>query len=158
MEIASDPYLGRIAGTFTAGMAVLQFILGIFVFPKILVLCIATGVAFLLLSAVCFSYRHVVHVDQQNDVLEQHRSILFVERNRGFLFSSFYSVGVTVMAGGGGFRPLPLAYMVEVRGRTRLILPGVHAGLDQAMAKAAKFAAIFNLPLDSRVRRIFLDR
>ncbi len=158
MEIASDPFLSRLAGALAAGIALLQVLLGAFLFPDVLVLCVAAGGAFALLSVACFSYHHVVHIDRDNDVLEQHRRMLFIERNRGFLLSSFKGVGVAAVAGGGGFRPVPLVHLVELRGRTRLILPGFHAGLVQARAKAAGLAAFLDIPLETRVRRIFLDR
>lgn len=158
MEIVSDRLLCKAAGMFFAGMALLQFFLVFFLLQKVLVLCLVVGVFFLVLSMACFSYQHVVHIDRPNDVLEQHRSMLFFERNRAFLVSSFHAAGMAAVAGGGGLRPMPLAHMVELRGRTRVVLPGIHAGIDQARAKAAELAAFLDIPLESRVRRIFLDR
>ena len=104
-------------------------------------------------AAGCCAYRHEVHIDQRADVVEQHRRILFRERHRGGLLSDFRAVGVATVLG-GDLRPVYLAHVIELRGRSRLVLPGVYFGLERAKAEAADLARELDLPLESRVRTI----
>lgn len=157
MTIAADLQLSRYAGAFALGMALLQFALGFFLFQKALAVSLAAGLLFLVLSAACFSYRNVAHFDPETDVLEKHRGVLFLERNQGFLLSSFNSVGISAVST-KGLQSTILAHFVELRGRTRVSLPGMYLGAGQARVKAAEVAAFLNVPLDSHIRRIFVER
>jgi hypothetical protein len=111
------------------------------------------GMVLAVVAVGCFSYRHEVHIDQRADVVEEYRRVLFRERHRGFLFSEFQAVGVATVLG-GDLRPVYLAHVIELRGRNRLVLPGVHFGLEKAKVEAADVARQLDLPLESRVRTI----
>lgn len=157
MTIASDLHLSRYAGVFALGMALLMLGLGFFLFQKFFALSLATGIFFLVLSGCCFTYRNVAHLDPNNDVLEKHRRVLFFERNQGFLLSSFNSVGISAVST-KGLQSTILAHFVELRGRARVSLPGMYLGVGQARVTAAEVAAFLNVPLDSHIRRIFVER
>ena len=151
-DIRADSGLCRAVGWFAVGMAVILFLVWGWLRPGGEISAFA-GVVLLMIAAGCFSYRHEVHVDPRADVVEQHRRILLWERNRGFLFSSFRAVGVVAVLG-GDLRPVYLAHVLELRGRNRLVLPGVYFGLDRARTEAADLAHQLDLPLESRVRTI----
>lgn len=152
LDICADTGLFRIIGRFTAGMAVILFLVWGWLRPGGELSAIA-GVVLSVVAAGCYSYRHEVHIDQRADVVEQYRRILFWERYRGFLFSSFKAVGVAAVLG-GDLRPVYLAHVIELRGRGRLVLPGMHFGLERARSEAADVARKLDLPLESRVRTI----
>ncbi len=151
-DIRADSGLGRTIGRFAAGMSVVLFLVWLGLRPGGEFSAFA-GVVLSVVAACCFSYRHEVHIDQQADVVEQYRRILFRVRHRGFLFSDFRAVGVATVLG-GDLRPVYLAHVIELRGRTRVVLPGVHFGLERARAEAADLARQLGLPLESRVRTI----
>lgn len=152
MDIRADSRLSRTIGRFAAGMAVILFLVWMWLLPGGELSAFA-GVVLSVVAAGCFSYRHEVHIDQRADVVEQYRRILFRERHRGFLFSDFRAVGVATVLG-GDLRPVYLAHVIELRGRNRLVLPGVHFGLEKAKAEAADLARQLDLPLEARVRTI----
>ncbi|WP_139163003.1 hypothetical protein [Desulfonatronum thiosulfatophilum] len=152
MDIESDPRLIRSLGCLAGLMALALLLLWLALRPGGL-LSAVFGLVLLLVAVACFTYRHAVHVDVQSDYVEQYRRILFRERYRGFLFSSFTSVGVATVLG-GDLRPVYLAHVLELRGRTRLVLPGMHFGLETARHDARKLAQRLGLPLEQRVRTI----
>ncbi|WP_028572018.1 hypothetical protein [Desulfonatronum lacustre] len=152
MDIRADSGLSRTIGRFAAGMALVLFLVWMWLRPGGELSAFA-GVVLSVVAAGCFSYRHEVHIDQRADVVEEYRRILFRERHRGFLFSDFRAVGVANVLG-GDLRPVYLAHVVELRGRSRLVLPGVHFGLERARGEAADLARQLDLPLESRVRTI----
>ncbi len=152
MIIQADLGLSRIIGRFALGMALALFLVWLWLRPGGEFSAFA-GVALSVVAACCFSYRHEVYIDQWADVVEEYRRILFRERHRGFLFSDFRAVGVATVLG-GDLRPVYLAHVIELRGRSRLVLPGVHFGLEKAKAEAADLARQLDLPLESRVRTI----
>ncbi|WP_031385660.1 hypothetical protein [Desulfonatronum thiodismutans] len=152
MDIRADTEISRTIGGFAAGMAVVLFLVWIWLRPGGEFSAFA-GVVLSVVAAGCFSYRHEVHIDQRADVVEKYRRILFRERHRGFLFSEFRAVGVATVLG-GDLRPVYLAHVIELRGRSRLVLPGVHFGLEKAKVEAADLARQLDLPLESRLRTI----
>lgn len=156
MDIVSDSTLSRTAAVFFAAMSALQIVLSFF-FQKIMLPSLALGFVFLLLSLACFTYRHTIHIDLQNDVLEQHRSALFWEHNEAFLCSSFESVGVAAIFS-KGLKQVHLAYLVELRGRASIALPGLYFGAGQASISAAALAARLGLSLQPGMRKIFVGR
>ena len=152
MDIESDWKFFRSLGCFSGLMALASLLLWLALRPAG-VLSAVSGLVLLLVAVVCFTYRHTVHVDVDSDYVEQYRRFLFRERYRGFLFSSFDSVGVATVLG-GGLRPVYLAQVLELRGRSRLILPGLHLGLENARNEARELAQRLGLPLEQRVRNI----
>lgn len=152
-DIRGDSDLSRTIGRFAAGMAGILFLVWLWLHPDGELSAIA-GVVLAVVAAGCFSYRHEVHIDQRADMVEQYRRILFWERHRGFLFSNFRAVGVAAVLG-GELRPVYLGHVVELRGRSRLVLPGMHFGLERARSEAAALALQLDLSLESRVRTIF---
>lgn len=154
MEISWDFFSSRVAGFFSAGLGAGLICLSLFLARRFLVISLLAGFAFLALALCCLTYRHLVHIDPQSDVLEQHRRMLFLERNRAFLLSSFTGLGVSSLTI-RGIRPVHVAFFVELRGRTHVMLPGIHLHLAQAMTRVHRIAQQLNLPVNSKTRRIY---
>lgn len=156
MIISSDQALGKALGLFFTVLAMLHLLVGAVFFAGSVLWPVAAAL-FAFCAAACFTYRHEVHIDRDSDVLEKHSRFLFIHRNSGCLLSSFRGVGLAALST-RGLNPVQLAHLVELRGRTRVVLPGLHVRLGQARAKAAEVAALLDLPLEPRIRRIFLER
>lgn len=152
MDFRADTGLFRTIGGFAAGMAVVLLVVWIWLRPGGELSALG-GVVLLVMAGACISYRHEVHIDREADMVEQFRRILFWKRHRGFLFSDFQAVGVGAVLG-GDLRPVYLAHVVELRGRSRLVLPGLYFGLERARTGAAELARELDLPFEPRVRTI----
>ncbi len=138
----------------SAGLGAGQICLALFLAQRLLVISLLTGLGLLVLALCCLTYRHLVHIDPESDVLEQHRRMLFVERNRAFLLSSFTGVGVSSLTI-RGVLPIHVAFFVELRGRSCVVLPGIHLHMSQALARAQRIAKQLNLPAESKTRKIY---
>jgi len=156
IHLGADKTLGRSVGLFCATAALLLFLAWAWLWPGG-ILCAASGALMLIASVAALTHVHEVSIEPDIDIVEQRKSVFFLERNRGFLFSRFNAVGV-VAALGGDLRPVHLAHMVELRGSSRLLLPGMYVGLPQARQEAQRLAQELGLPLDSRTRTIFWGR
>lgn len=154
MEISWDSFSSRVAGFLSAGLGAGQICLSLFLARRFLVISLLAGFGLLVLALCCLTYRHLVHIDPQSDVLEQHRRLLFLERNRAFLLSSFTGVGVSSLTI-RGIPPIHIVFFVELRGRSYVKLPGIHLHLARAMTRAQRIAKQLNLPADSKTRRIY---
>ena len=152
MELRADPGLGRTIGCFAAVLGVVLILVWLWLRPGGGYSAIA-GLGLLLTALVCVTYRHEVQIDAEADMVEQSRRVLFWARNRGFLLRDFRAVGVAAVLG-GDLRPVYLAHVIELRGRSRLVLPGMHFGLERTRREAAELARELGLPLEQRVRTI----
>ncbi|WP_045219810.1 hypothetical protein [Desulfonatronum thioautotrophicum] len=152
MDVQADLGLVRSIGWFAVLLAGVLLLVWLWLRPGGGLSAVA-GLMLLAVAGVCFSYRHVVHIDVQADMVEQSRRFLLWERHRGYLFSDFRAVGVGAVLG-GDLRPVYLAHVVELRGRSRLVLPGIYYGLERARTEADELARELGLPVESRVRTI----
>ncbi|TVR01566.1 MAG: hypothetical protein EA399_01890 [Desulfovibrionales bacterium] len=152
MDVQADLGLARSIGWFAVVLAGVLLAIWLGLRPGGELSAVA-GLMLLAVAGGCFSYRHVVHIDVQANMVEQSRRFLIWERHRGYLLSNFRAVGVGAVLG-GDLRPVYLAHVVELRGRSRLVLPGMYFGLERARSEADEMARKLGLPVESRVRTI----
>lgn len=154
MEISQDSSLFRVVGILSAVVGTAQVSLSLFLAQRLLIFSLLTGCALFILALFCLAYRHLVQIDPENDVLEEHRRFFFLERNRAFLLSSFSGIGIASLTI-RGLMPVHLAFFVELRGRSAVVLPGISFSAEQAGLRAQKIAKELRLPLETKTRRIY---
>ncbi|GAB6058411.1 hypothetical protein [Desulfonatronum parangueonense] len=154
MDIRSDRKLSKSMGWFALFLSLILFLVWGWLWPAGMYSAVL-GCFLLLFGGACITYRHEVHIDAESDVVEQYRRILFWERHRGFLFSSFREIGVAAVLG-GDLRPVHLAHVIELRGSSRLVLPGLYPGLAKAKATATELGTTLGLPAAQRTRTILI--
>lgn len=154
MDFFADRKLSSGIGWLAISLSLTMFLVWAWLWPSGAFSAVMGGIL-LLFGGACLTYRHEVHIDAESDVVEQYRRVLFWERHRGFLLSSFREVGVAAVLG-GDLRPVHLAHVIELRGSSRLILPGVYPDLAKARIVATEVGNALGLPAGQRTRTIFI--